>query len=750
MKLYLEGFQKILFLIFCIYAIDSQAQSYPKIEGYIQSGRYDLALAEAKRELSYKNDPLLNYYLGISYLESDFGKFKSLSFLETACQSQNPKPIYFFDLGRAYHAMGKWQSAVVAFNEFREKIKQDSEYYRKATQLINACTTALNLSKKENVYQTFVFSPYINTSYDEFKFLFIPRQKDVFLSSNRRYNSYQDIISQTDFLADSEKNSSINFYRSAPKDDNQDTTANWSLTSEQKIRDFKGFPVSVAADGETYLFLGSYKDRQAEELYIIKLNEKKEWGKPHRLPNSVNSGGKYWGATFVDAGRSIIFASDRAGGYGGFDLYRVDSKRDRWETPRNLGPAINTSSDEVTPFMGHDNQTLYFSSDRVGSIGGLDVFFSKDSVGLWCVPQNMGLGINSSADEIYYSTKPGSDHVVFSSNRVTEQSMGGYDIYFASNLRPQSRIAIVTGNIVALRGTDTLNVSIKITSEDSLQDRRSHPIVYNSKRNGEYVAFLPQAKNYMFTVHVGNSHFYKFRITIEKDTRVYRFSQNIEVKKIALLGNEVVEHLSLSTPIYSFDKMDKTGNGFLSSVSRTSGFRKMVEEIFANKDSASYASLDGIINDLDVSPEQREQYRKTILQEIQDAFKDPQIDFNVFDKIGTLQGQIFGNEGVWKIPPDSVIARLQDPFVPGSDQLSQIQLKKLEEIITFVNDFKNLAIFIVQNESKIPLEARILNKTAILQNYFKSRLKADQHKIMVTNSNLAQKDIIIEVKKLNR
>jgi len=77
--------------------------------------------------------------------------------------------------------------------------------------------------------------------------------------------------------------------------------------------------------------------------------------------------------------RIMVFASDREGGFGGFDLYYSEFENGEWSVPMNFGPSINTSSDEYRPILGGDqnftNMFLLFSSDRPGGKGGFDLYF---------------------------------------------------------------------------------------------------------------------------------------------------------------------------------------------------------------------------------------------------------------------------------------------------------------------------------------------------------------------------------------
>jgi len=115
-------------------------------------------------------------------------------------------------------------------------------------------------------------------------------------------------------------------------------------------------------------------------------------------------------------GQMLWFSSNRPGGYGGMDLYSCRRKADgKWSDPQNAGPTVNSSSDELFPFFAHD-QKLYFSSNGWGSLGGLDVFELElnDSIAL---PFNLGVPINSAFDDFALIVQPGQAKGYFSSNR---------------------------------------------------------------------------------------------------------------------------------------------------------------------------------------------------------------------------------------------------------------------------------------------------------------------------------------------
>lgn len=125
----------------------------------------------------------------------------------------------------------------------------------------------------------------------------------------------------------------------------------------------------------------------------------------------------------------LYFSSDMPGGQGNADLYYVEWNNDIWSSPVNLGPEINTSGDERTPFLDKDG-ILYFASSGHAGLGGLDIFKAKISNTSYEKPENLGSPVNSNRDDFGLSMVPGSDSkAVFSSDRKGGKGLD--DIYYA-------------------------------------------------------------------------------------------------------------------------------------------------------------------------------------------------------------------------------------------------------------------------------------------------------------------------------
>ncbi len=128
---------------------------------------------------------------------------------------------------------------------------------------------------------------------------------------------------------------------------------------------------------------------------------------------------------FANDGKVLFFASDRPGGHGGFDLYVSYRNGNRWSVPENLGPAVNTPGNEISPFF--DGRNLYFASDYHPGLGGFDIFWSTDENGRWQAARHAGKGLNSPRDDFGFIYHAGRNTGYIVSNR--QGGKGAEDIY---------------------------------------------------------------------------------------------------------------------------------------------------------------------------------------------------------------------------------------------------------------------------------------------------------------------------------
>jgi outer membrane protein OmpA-like peptidoglycan-associated protein len=168
------------------------------------------------------------------------------------------------------------------------------------------------------------------------------------------------------------------------------------------------------------------KGRARLKIYTAELMGKK-WSQSIELPFNQNESDACHPSISAD-GDKLFFASNRAGGYGGMDLYSCEKGADgKWGIPVNLGPKINTAKNEVFPFI-HPDGTLFFSSDGLIGMGGLDLFYSRPNRKAgFQVPKNLGTAFNSDKDDFGLIVDLDSRNGYFSSNRTG--GVGEDDIY---------------------------------------------------------------------------------------------------------------------------------------------------------------------------------------------------------------------------------------------------------------------------------------------------------------------------------
>lgn len=196
--------------------------------------------------------------------------------------------------------------------------------------------------------------------------------------------------------------------------------------------------LTISPDGKTMVFArgnsGKRKGTADVNLFIALLRNG-QWTQPRML--NINNPG-YWDScpAFSRDGRTLYFASNRPGGYGGTDLYSAKrNSRGRFTSVKNLGSPLNTAGNDMFPYVADDG-SLYFASDGHAGFGGLDLFIAKRQNGIITI-ENMGTPMNSAADDFgLYLFK--ADRGFFTSNR--DGGKGDDDIYTFVNEDPDLKI----------------------------------------------------------------------------------------------------------------------------------------------------------------------------------------------------------------------------------------------------------------------------------------------------------------------
>lgn len=219
-----------------------------------------------------------------------------------------------------------------------------------------------------------------------------------------------------------------------------------------------------------------------------------KWGSLKSIGAHINGELTWEGQPSISAdNQTLYFSSARPENIGGkgMDLYKVERKPDgSWGSPINLGPTINTSGNEKSPFMHSDSYTLYFSSDGHPGVGGQDIFFTKiNKFKKFDPPTNIGVPINTEDDEHGFMVSTDGNYGYFSSN----MGENGMDIYYfdlPEEAKPKE-VIFAKGSIASKDPDAAKGMTIELKNTGTNEVIRG--VV--DEENGEYVAVIAADKN---------------------------------------------------------------------------------------------------------------------------------------------------------------------------------------------------------------------------------------------------------------
>ena len=181
----------------------------------------------------------------------------------------------------------------------------------------------------------------------------------------------------------------------------------------------------LSKDGTTLFFSRIVNDNS--DIYFSTFNGT-TWAPAKMLNRNINT--RYWEshAFLSEDGSSLVFASDRPGGFGGLDLYISTKINGDWGPAINMGPTINTPFNEDRPFFTNNDNALIFCSQGHNTMGGYDLFRSDKSNGVFGIPVNMGYPLNTPDDDTYFMPYgDGKSGYIFKEKE--SEGFGGNDIY---------------------------------------------------------------------------------------------------------------------------------------------------------------------------------------------------------------------------------------------------------------------------------------------------------------------------------
>ncbi len=323
------------------------------------------------------------------------------------------KPKAAFYAGEMRKFLGDYTGARKFFEDYVSRHLQDSDYFLlKSKNEIISCDTALRLLSDTTAILIMAAGNTVNTIYNDFG---AQQSGDsVLYFSSQRFEE----------TSSSEKNKK-SFVSKILKTENNGSTWRSPLPIDRLFNPagYLNCNSSISADHRLLFFTRCTPvtlSKYHAELYFSKW-EKGKWQNPVKAGKEINN--RVYTSTqpalAADGAEGYIlyFSSDRPGGYGGMDLWKSKFRNGQFSPPENLGPMINTRGDEITPFFDNLSGILYFSSDWHAGLGGFDIFQSVLLNGNFSIPLNMGYPLNSSCNDLYFTVTHTGKDGLFTSNR---------------------------------------------------------------------------------------------------------------------------------------------------------------------------------------------------------------------------------------------------------------------------------------------------------------------------------------------
>ena len=393
----------IILIVIVFFPVSIYSQTYDKkynesieeVDEYLLVNEIDDALPILKKlEMEGYSNANIHFKLGQCYLNSAIDKNKAISYLEKASKNtttnynndntlEQSAPLKaFLYLGDAYRVNNRLKDAEVTYKKYRSLTKGDNKEQAIADKRIFECQIAQLFMKRPANVQFEKLNPAINKGLGNFNVCLSGDGKSLVF--NRKMKFYDAIYYCTR------------------------TDGDWSEPKEITVNvgsDGEFHPTGLSPDGKRML-LTSYNHLTGFDVYESVFRDNK-WRKVKLLNSSVNSAFYEIDAVYGANGKEIYFSSNRASGYGGYDLYRATiDDAGNIGIAQNLGSTINTEWDEKSPTFLNEGKMILFSSQRKPGMGGFDFFYSKlGTDGKWGAVYNSGYPLSTVSDDLGFSAK---------------------------------------------------------------------------------------------------------------------------------------------------------------------------------------------------------------------------------------------------------------------------------------------------------------------------------------------------------
>ncbi len=527
-------------------------KQYKEALGFFKKRNYN----EAKRILKeiLDSEPEYadaNFLFGmISTLSMDFNYVVAEKYFRKTIEicPEYKDPYVFFYLGDFAYSDKKYEEAYNFMSKFMkdvDKVKSDEDYNR-AEAIYDYSKFYYEVFKNPVPFNP-VYVKGISTKSDEYFIAISPDNETVFFTRKEELPPEKTAWASSD-IKYKEK------FMYSNKGANGEFDAGDYMPEPFNLRDNEGGPTLTIDNKELYYTVCAYKTvfkNGAKRAYYncdicySKL-ENDQWSeiKPVELINNDSTWESQ--ASLSSDGKRLYFVSDRAGGYGGCDIYvAVKDSSGNWSKPKNVGPVINTSWDEKAPFVHTDRQTLYFSSQGHMGIGGFDIFYSKiKDNGTFEKPKNIGYPINTENDEVGFIVSTDGKTGYFASNKYN--GPGGWDFYsfeLYKDARPE-KVLFIKGEVKDEKTNQPVKANIELKNA-ATKEITEIPV---DTATGKYVAAVLFKDDYLLTVKK-EGYAYDTKYISQKDT-AYEAPAKVDLQVQVI---ETGKSYKLNDIYYTFD-----------------------------------------------------------------------------------------------------------------------------------------------------------------------------------------------------
>ncbi len=457
---------------------------------------FDKAVKELQQAIS-KDENFVEAYILLASVYEDNGQFEKAIDQYNKSLEVNGSffPINYLRVAALEIKASKYAEAKSHYENYLQLKTGSVDLQKRAESGIANCEFAINAIQHPVPFNPINLGAGVNTSVAEYYATLTIDQKEIVFTRDVKYDK-------------SPYGHQEDFYSS--KFENNQWQPAINLGPPLNTLDNEGGP-SISADGRILFFTACNRQdgKGSCDIYLAQLAASNNWTKAINPGSPINTGSWESQPSFSSDGKTLYFVRgtyDRSRRMQQ-DLYYSVFQTDRtWSEPKALSNKINTSGREESVFIHPDNQTLYFSSDGHIGMGGMDIYLSrKDSTGNWGEPINLGYPINTANDENSLIVSADGKKAFFSSDR--EGGFGNLDLYsfdLYEGARPLT-VSYVKAHVSDASTNENLAADFEIIDVETGKIMVSNT---TDKKRGEFLASLPAGKNYMLNVNKESYLFY--------------------------------------------------------------------------------------------------------------------------------------------------------------------------------------------------------------------------------------------------